>query len=51
MIQFVPLLAIVAIISTHVYRRTASYLPGAFINALFVSWYIVACQATQFAMN
>ena len=49
MIQFVPMLLIVGIISTYTYRRTASYLPGAFINALFVSWYIVAGQATQFA--
>jgi hypothetical protein len=49
MIQFVPMLLIVAIVSTYTYRRTASYLPGAFINALFVSWYIVAGQATQFA--
>lgn len=49
MIQFVPMLLIVAIISTYTYRRTASYLPGAFINALFVSWYIIAGQATQFA--
>ncbi|MBC53256.1 MAG: alpha/beta hydrolase [Gammaproteobacteria bacterium] len=49
MMQFVPMLLIVAIISTYTYRRTASYLPGAFINALFVSWYIVAGQATQFA--
>ncbi|MCP5330842.1 MAG: alpha/beta fold hydrolase [Pseudomonadales bacterium] len=48
MIQFVPLLSIVAIISTYTYRRTASYLPGALINALFVSWYIVAGQATQY---
>lgn len=51
MIQFVPLLTIVAIISTYTYRRTASYLPGAFINALFVSWYIVAGQATQFSVG
>lgn len=51
MIQFVPLLTIVAIISTYTYRRTASYLPGAFINALFVSWYIVAGQATQFPVG
>lgn len=47
MIQFVPLLTMVAIISSHAYRRTGSYLAGAFINALFVSWYIVAGQATQ----
>lgn len=51
MIQFVPLLAIVAILSTWTYRLTASWLPGAFVNALFVSWYVVAGQATQFAVN
>jgi hypothetical protein len=51
MIQFVPLLAIVAIISTYTYRLTASWLPGAFVNGLFVSWYVVAGQATQFAVN
>ncbi len=51
MLQFVPLLSIVAIISTFAYRRTASYLPGAFINALFVTWYVIAGQATQFPVN
>ena len=51
MLQFVPLLTIVGVISTYTYRRTASYLPGAFINALFVSCYVVAGQATQFPVN
>lgn len=51
MIQFVPLLSIVATVSTYTYRRTASYLPGAFICGLFVSWYVVAGQATQFPVN
>lgn len=46
-IQFVPVLAILAIISTFAYRRTNSYVPGAFIASLFVTWYIVAGQATQ----
>ena len=46
-IQFVPILTILAIISTFAYRRTNSYVPGAFICALFVTWYIVAGQATQ----
>jgi pimeloyl-ACP methyl ester carboxylesterase len=46
-IQFLPLLAIVAIIATFAYRRTNSYVPGALISALFVTWYIVASQATQ----
>ena len=49
MMQFVPLLLIVAVLSTSTFRATGSYLPGAFINALFVTWYIVAGQATQFA--
>ena len=46
--QFLPLMAIIAFLSTFAYRRTGSYLPGALINALFVTWYIVAGQATQF---
>ncbi len=46
-IQFLPLLAIIAVIATFTYRRTNSYLPGALISALFVTWYIVAGQATQ----
>lgn len=46
-IQFLPLMAIIAFIATYTYRRTASYVPGALINALFVTWYIVAGQATQ----
>lgn len=45
MIQFVPILLIAAIISTFAYRRTASWLPGALVSALFVSWYVVAGQA------
>ena len=49
--QFVPLLALVAILSTFAWRRTGSYLPGAFINALFVTWYIVSSQAIQFAVG
>jgi len=46
-INFIPLLSIVAIISTFVFRRTNSYLPGAVISALLVSWYTVVGQATQ----
>jgi pimeloyl-ACP methyl ester carboxylesterase len=48
-IQFVPLLSIVAIIATFTYRRTNSYLPGALICALFVTWYVVAGQAMHVA--
>jgi pimeloyl-ACP methyl ester carboxylesterase len=48
-IQFVPLMTSVAIIATFTYRRTNSYLPGALICALFVTWYVVAGQATHVA--
>ncbi|WP_224701767.1 alpha/beta hydrolase family protein [Devosia aquimaris] len=49
--QFLPLLAVVAFLSTFAWRRTGSYLPGAFINALFVTWYIVSSQAIQFPVS
>ena len=48
-IQFVPLLAIAAVISTFTWRRTGSSLPGALICGLFVTWYEVAGTATQAA--
>jgi len=45
--QFVPILAIVALISTFTYRRTNSIVPGAVISTLFVTWYVVAGTATM----
>jgi pimeloyl-ACP methyl ester carboxylesterase len=48
-IQFVPLLAICAVIATFTWRRTGSSLPGALICGLFVTWYVVAGTATQSA--
>jgi pimeloyl-ACP methyl ester carboxylesterase len=48
-IQFVPLLAICAIIATFTWRRTGSSLPGALICGLVVTWYVVAGTATQVA--
>jgi hypothetical protein len=48
-IQFVPLLAVLGAISTFTWRRTGSYLPGALLAALFVTWYMVAGTATHFA--
>ena len=47
--QFVPLLAIVAVIATFTWRRTGTSLPGALICGLFVTWYVVAGTATQAA--
>jgi len=46
-IQFIPLLAIVALVATFTFRRTNSYLPGALISAMFIAWDVVAGQATQ----
>lgn len=46
-IQFVPLLAICAVVATFTWRRTGSSLPGALICGLFVTWYVVAGTATQ----
>lgn len=48
-IQFVPLLAIVAVISTFTWRRTGSSLQGALICGMLVTWYVVAGTATQAA--
>jgi pimeloyl-ACP methyl ester carboxylesterase len=48
-IQFVPLLAIVAVIATFTWRRTGTSLPGALICGMVVTWYVVAGTATQAA--
>ena len=47
-IQFLPLMAIVGLISVFTWRRTNSYAPGALICGLFVTWYMVAGTATQY---
>lgn len=46
-IPFVPVLAFAAAFSTFAWRRTNSYLPGAFFAGIFVTWFVVAGQATQ----
>jgi pimeloyl-ACP methyl ester carboxylesterase len=48
-IQFLPLMSVVAIIFVYTWRRTNSHLPGAFVAGLFVTWYIVAGTAVQYA--
>ena len=48
-INFVPLMIIVAVISTFTFRRTGSYVPGALLCASLVAWYVVVGQATQAA--
>ena len=46
--QIVPLLTVVALISTFFFKMTGRIYVGAFINALFITWSIVAGQATQY---
>ena len=46
-INFVPLMAIVAVIATFTWRRTGSHIPGAALSAMLISWYVVVGQATQ----
>ncbi len=48
-LQFVPVLAVCAIIGTYAYRRTNSHVPGALLSALFVTWYVTAGTATMVA--
>jgi hypothetical protein len=48
--QFVPLLAIVAAVSTYFFRKTGRIYVGACFNTLFITFYIVAGQATQFGL-
>lgn len=46
-LQFVPILAVCAVIATYAYRRTNSYVGGALLCALFVTWYVTAGTATM----
>ena len=46
-IQFVPLLAVIGVIGAWTYRRTNSYVPGALICALLISWYVTSGTANH----
>ncbi|MBS0361056.1 MAG: alpha/beta fold hydrolase [Proteobacteria bacterium] len=46
-IQFVVVLAVLGAVTAVTYRRTNSYVPGALICALFLSWYITGGTATH----
>lgn len=50
-IQVLPLFIIVSCISVYFYEKTGLIYAGAFINALFITWYIVASQATHFPLT
>ena len=46
-LQFVPVLAAVAVIGIFTWRRTNSHLPGALVSGILVTLYVVAGTATQ----
>ena len=48
-IQFAPLLALIGLIGAFAYRRSNSYVPGAVVCGLFITWYIVGGTATHWA--
>ena len=49
-IQFVVLLTIAGLIAAIFQRATGSVYLGAFMNALLITWSVVAGQATHFAL-
>jgi len=44
--QFLPLFTMVALVSTYFYRQTGHIYLGAFLNAMLISWIVVASQLT-----
>lgn len=46
-IQFAPLLALIGLLGAFAYRRSNSYVPGALICALLITWYVVGGTATH----
>jgi len=49
-IQMLPLFVIVSLVSSYFYEKTGLVYAGAFVNALFITWYIVASEATHVAV-
>jgi pimeloyl-ACP methyl ester carboxylesterase len=49
--QLLVLLPVTGMLSSYLFEKTGSIWPGAFANALFVSWYVVASQATHVALG
>lgn len=46
--QFIPIFAIIGVISTYFYRKTGHIYVGAFINAMLVTWVLVASQGVHY---
>jgi TM2 domain-containing membrane protein YozV len=49
-VQLFPLFLIVSLISTYFYEKTGLVYTGVFVNAFFITWYMVAAQATHIAL-
>ena len=47
--SFLPIFTIAALVSTYFYRKTGHVFVGSFMNALLVTWLVVAGQETHFA--
>ena len=47
--QFLPIMTIIALVSTYFFRRTGHVYVGSFVSGLIVTWIVVASQATHFA--
>jgi pimeloyl-ACP methyl ester carboxylesterase len=47
--QLLPLFVLVSVISAYFFEKTGLVYAGAFINAMFITWYIVASEATHIA--
>lgn len=48
MFQFFPIFMIAGLVSTYFYRRTGHVYAGAFLNAMLITWIVVAGQATHY---
>ncbi len=47
-LQLFPLFVVVSLISTYLFEKTGLVYPGVFVNALFITWYMVAGTATLY---
>ncbi len=48
-IQLLFLMPVAAMLSTYLFQRTGSVWPAAWVNGLWITWYVVASQATHVA--
>jgi hypothetical protein len=48
MFQYIPIFAIVGLVTTYFYRKTGHIYVGAFLCTMLIVWIIVAGQAIHF---